>query len=131
MSRRHKRRVMNQINVVPYIDVTLVLLIIFMVTAPMTNPGVVELPKVDQALKQPTKPPMMITVGKNNEITFENKPMKKDALLAAVRQAIQEAPDRAVVIAADKQVIYDDVVQVMNLLKVNKIDKVGLLLSPQ
>ena len=55
-SRRKSRRVMNQINVVPYIDVTLVLLVIFMVTAPMTNPGVVELPKVGQALKQASAP---------------------------------------------------------------------------
>ena len=47
-----KRRMMDQINVVPYIDVMLVLLVIFMVTAPMTNPGVVELPKVGQSLKQ-------------------------------------------------------------------------------
>ena len=54
MSRTRKRRMMNQINVVPYIDVTLVLLVIFMVTAPMTNPGVVELPKVGQAMKQAT-----------------------------------------------------------------------------
>ena len=50
VSRSRKRRMMNQINVVPYIDVTLVLLVIFMVTAPMTNPGVVDLPKVGQAL---------------------------------------------------------------------------------
>ena len=56
MSRRKSRRLMNQINVVPYIDVTLVLLVIFMVTAPMTNPGVVELPKVGQTLKQPAAP---------------------------------------------------------------------------
>ena len=48
MARNRKRRMMNQINVVPYIDVTLVLLVIFMVTAPMTNPGVVDLPKVGQ-----------------------------------------------------------------------------------
>jgi len=47
----NKRRLMNQINVVPYIDVMLVLLVIFMVTAPMTNPGVVDLPRVGQSLK--------------------------------------------------------------------------------
>ena len=52
MARTRKRRMMNQINVVPYIDVTLVLLVIFMVTAPMTNPGIVDLPKVGQGLKQ-------------------------------------------------------------------------------
>ena len=51
-----KRRLMNQINVVPYIDVMLVLLVIFMVTAPMTNPGVVDLPKVGQSLKQQVAP---------------------------------------------------------------------------
>ena len=131
MSRRHKRRVMNQINVVPYIDVTLVLLIIFMVTAPMTNPGVVELPKVGQTLKQPAKPPMMITVGKDKKITFENKQVEKDELLAQVREALDVTPERAVVIAADKNVMYDDVVQVMTLLKVNNIQQVGLLLAPQ
>ena len=53
---RRPRRLMNQINVVPYIDVTLVLLVIFMITAPMTNPGVVELPKVGLALKQAVAP---------------------------------------------------------------------------
>lgn len=131
MSRRHKRRVMNQINVVPYIDVTLVLLIIFMVTAPMTNPGVVELPKVGQTLKQPPKPPMMITVGKDKKVTFENKTIEKDELLAKVREALIATPDRAVVIAADKNVLYDEVVQVMNLLKVNDVKQVGLLLAPQ
>ena len=58
-----KRRMMNQINVVPYIDVMLVLLVIFMVTAPMTNPGVVELPKVGQSLKQKIDP-IVISVKK-------------------------------------------------------------------
>ncbi len=51
-----KRRLMNQINVVPYIDVMLVLLVIFMITAPMTNPGVVDLPRVGQSLKQQVNP---------------------------------------------------------------------------
>ena len=59
-----KRRLMNQINVVPYIDVMLVLLVIFMVTAPMINPGVVDLPKVGQSLKQKIKP-IIISIKKN------------------------------------------------------------------
>ena len=88
MSRTRKRRLMNQINVVPYIDVTLVLLVIFMVTAPMTNPGVVDLPKVGQALKQPQVPPVVLTVKLNNKIELDNKPMARDELLLAVRQAI-------------------------------------------
>ena len=130
MARTRKRRMMNQINVVPYIDVTLVLLVIFMVTAPMTNPGVVDLPKVGQDLKQPLLPPLVLTVKLNHKIEFDNKAMPRDELLLAVRQAIQKLPERSVVIAADKNVKYDDVIAVMDLLKQNKVDKVGLLLSP-
>ena len=130
MSRTRKRRLMNQINVVPYIDVTLVLLVIFMVTAPMTNPGIVDLPKVGQALKQPQFPPVVLTVKLNNKIELDGKPMSRDALLLAVRQAVIKNPERSVVIAADKNVKYDDVIGVMDLLKQNKIDKVGLLLKP-
>ena len=130
MSRTRKRRMMNQINVVPYIDVTLVLLVIFMVTAPMTNPGVVDLPKVGQTLKQSQVPPVVLTVKLNNKIELDNKPMERDELLLAVRQALAKAPERSVVIAADKNVKYDDVIGVMDLLKKNKVDKVGLLLSP-
>jgi biopolymer transport protein TolR len=130
MSRTRKRRLMNQINVVPYIDVTLVLLVIFMVTAPMTNPGVVDLPKVGQALKQPKLPPVVLTVKLNKKIELDNKPMEYDQLLLAVRNTLNKSPERSVVIAADKNVKYDEVVKVMNLLKTNKIDKVGLLLAP-
>ena len=130
MSRNRKRRMMNQINVVPYIDVTLVLLVIFMVTAPMTNPGVVDLPKVGQSLKQSQVPPLVLTVKQNNEIELDNQAMARDQLLTKVRQALTASPERAVVIAADKNVKYDDVIAVMDLLKQNQVDKVGLLLSP-
>ena len=130
MSRNRKRRMINQINVVPYIDVTLVLLVIFMVTAPMTNLGVVELPKVGQSLKQSQVPPLVLTVKQNNEIELDNQAMARDQLLSKVRQALTASPERAVVIAADKNVKYDDVIAVMDLLKQNQVDKVGLLLSP-
>lgn len=129
MSRTRKRRLMNQINVVPYIDVTLVLLVIFMVTAPMTNPGVVELPQVGQALKQP-EVPMVLTVKADNTTELDNKPLARDVLLFEIRQQLEKTPNRAVVIAADKNVKYDDVIGVMDLLKQNKVDKVGLLLKP-
>lgn len=130
MSHNRKRRMMNQINVVPYIDVTLVLLVIFMVTAPMTNPGVVDLPKVGQSLKQSQVPPLVLTVKQNNQIELDNQAMTRDQLLSKVRQALTASPERAVVIAADKNVKYDDVIAVMDLLKQNQVDKVGLLLSP-
>lgn len=130
MSRTRKRRMMNQINVVPYIDVTLVLLVIFMVTAPMTNPGVVELPGAGQALSQPKLPPIVVTVKKNGNTELDGKAMQRDELLSAVKVQLGKAPERSVVIAADKSVKYEDVIGVMDLLKTNKVDKVGLLLKP-
>lgn len=96
----------------------------------MTNPGVVDLPKVGQALKQPQLPPVVLTVKLNHKIELDNKPMPRDELLLAVRNALAKSPERSVVIAADKNVKYDDVIGVMDLLKQNKVDKVGLLLAP-
>jgi biopolymer transport protein TolR len=130
MSRSHRprRRMMNQINVVPYIDVMLVLLVIFMVTAPMTTPGVVELPQVGQALKQ-VAAPLVITVKKDKSIELDGKRLQRDELLAVVRDSQQKHPDQSVVIAADKNARWDDVIGVMDLLKQNKVDKVGLLLK--
>jgi len=121
MSRRRTRRLMNQINVVPYIDVTLVLLVIFMVTAPMTNPGVVELPQVGQALKQAAAP-LVITVKTDKTLELDGKQITRDELLYAVKQKISKQPQQAVVIAADKKARYEDVVGVMDLLKQNKVD---------
>ena len=129
MSRTRKRRLMNQINVVPYIDVTLVLLVIFMVTSPTTNPGVVDLPQVGQALKQPVVP-LVLTVKRDKTIELDQKPFARDTLLLAVKQQLEKTPQRPVVIAADKRVEYDDVIAVMDLLKQNKVEKVGLLLKP-
>lgn len=129
MSRTRKRRLMNQINVVPYIDVTLVLLVIFMVTSPTTNPGVVDLPQVGQALKQPVAP-LVLTLKRDKTIELDQKPFARDTLLLAVKQALTKTPQRPVVIAADKRVEYDDVIAVMDLLKQNKVEKVGLLLKP-
>lgn len=126
---RRSRRLMNQINVVPYIDVTLVLLVIFMITAPMTNPGVVELPQVGQALKQ-VAAPLVITLKTDKTLELDGKRMQRDELLFAVRQKTANQPQQPVVIAADKDVRYEDVVGIMDLLKRNKVEKVGLLLKP-
>jgi biopolymer transport protein TolR len=125
-----KRRLMNQINVVPYIDVMLVLLVIFMVTAPMTNPGVVDLPRVGQSLKQQVAP-IIISIKKDASIVIKGKKYKKDDLLAYVKNAISKNSEQSVVIAADKKVQYQEVVIVMDLLKQNEINKVGLLLKPE
>ena len=120
---------MNQINVVPYIDVMLVLLVIFMVTAPMTNPGVVELPKVGETLKQQVNP-IVISIKKNGKIEIDGKTFKNDALLAHVKKITDKNPKQSVVIAADKKVNYGKVITIMDLLKQNEVGKVRLLLTP-
>jgi len=128
MARTRKRRMMNQINVVPYIDVTLVLLVIFMVTAPMTNPGVVDLPSVGQTLKQ-TAAPLVVTVRKSGEAEIASQTLPRDQLLIEIKKQLAEAP-RAVVVAADEKTEYGKVVEVMDLLKQAKVEKVGLLFQP-
>jgi len=128
MSRTRKRRMMNQINVVPYIDVTLVLLVIFMVTAPMTNPGIVDLPKVGQALKQ-TGALIVVTVQKDGVAEIEGKKIQRDQLLFEIKKQLKNAP-RAVVVAADEKTQYGKVIEVMDMLKQAKVDKVGLLFKP-
>jgi len=125
-----KRRLMNNINVVPYIDVMLVLLVIFMVTAPMTNPGVVELPRVGQDLKQQNTP-ITVSVKKDGSLEMAGKKIKADALLIKLNQKLEKNPELSVVIAADKKTQYENVVTVMDLLKQNQIHKVGLLLKPE
>jgi biopolymer transport protein TolR len=128
MARTRKRRVMNQINVVPYIDVTLVLLVIFMVTAPMTNPGVVELPKVGQSLKQ-TGAPIVVTVKKDGATEIQGKHYERDALLVEIKEQLK-VKDRPVVVAADEKTQYGKVIAVMDLLKQANVEKVGLLFKP-
>ena len=128
MARTRKRRMMNQINVVPYIDVTLVLLVIFMVTAPMTNPGLVELPKVGQVLKQ-TGAPIVVIVRKDGIAEIEGKKLPHDELLFEIKKQLKQSP-RAVVVAADEKTEYGKVIGVMDLLKQAKVDKVGLLFKP-
>ena len=128
MARTRKRRMMNQINVVPYIDVTLVLLVIFMVTAPMTNPGVIDLPKVGQSLKQPSAP-IVVTIKKDGSIELDGDKIQRDALLGKVKAKLKNKQS-AVVVAGDEKAEYKNIVQILDLLQTNKIEKVGLLTKP-
>ena len=130
MSRTRKRRMMNQINVVPYIDVTLVLLVIFMVTAPMTNPGVLNLPKVGSSLSQSlTSKPILVTVKKDGSTEIDGKNLSRDKLLFEIKSQLKNST-RPVVVAADEKTQYGKVVEVMDLLKQAKVEKVGLLFKP-
>ena len=130
MSRTRKRRMMNQINVVPYIDVTLVLLVIFMVTAPMTNPGVLDLPKVGSGLNQNLNvKPIVVTVKKDGSTEIDGKSLSRDKLLFEIKNQLKDRT-RSVVVAADEKTQYGKVIEVMDLLKQAKVDKVGLLFKP-
>ena len=130
---RRPRKQMNEINVVPYIDVMLVLLIIFMVTAPLIQPGVVELPQVGQSLKVPVAP-LEVTLRedggiqlRDRDVSKSNQTVAEDELLAAVQEKQAAFPDTPVVIAADKDVRYEKVLQLMDLLQRNGVARVGLL----
>jgi biopolymer transport protein TolR len=131
---RRPRKSINQINVVPYIDVMLVLLIIFMVTAPLINPGTIDLPSVGKALNQPASPPLEITIKLDRTLWLRDlagaeqaKKVTRDDLVARIREKQQRAPEQGVVIAADRAVRYEDVIGVIDLLQQNRISKVGLL----
>ena len=130
MSRSRKRRLLNQINVIPYIDVTLVLLVIFMVTTPLINLGVVDLPSVGQSLRQIKQGPIVLTIASDGQISLEQKQLSRSALVPALRQLLKDDHQRPVVIAADKTTQYVEIIAVMDLLKRAHIDKVGLLLQP-
>lgn len=130
---RTGRRMKNEINVVPYIDVMLVLLVIFMVTAPMITPGLVELPSVGQASEVPAKP-VEIQVDKDGKLAIrlrdagsEFMNIEKSTLLNEVRSRMQA--DSPVVIAADGKVPYETVMGLMDELRSNGITRLGLIVD--
>ena len=129
VSRGRGRRTINEINMVPFIDVMLVLLIIFMVTAPMITPSVVDLPSVGKAGKQPDRV-IQIVIAKDEslEITQKSKTTKlgKSDVASAVKTAQDGDASVPVVISADRNVKYESVVKVMDTLQRAGIQRVGL-----
>jgi biopolymer transport protein TolR len=133
--RVRKRKLKAEINVVPYIDVMLVLLIIFMVTAPLINPGTIELPSVGQQLPTRVIPPVEITLRADRSLWVRDlganettaRRVNRDDLIARLRAKQESNKDQGVVIAADKSVRYEEVIGIIDLLRQNQIAKVGLL----
>ena len=133
-----RRRASADINVVPYIDVMLVLLVIFMVAAPIVSPATVDLPTVANATPQQKAPPIVVTVHENGDLTargkdnagnaFERK-LDKQGLLDFVHQRQNENPHQPVVIAAERSVKYEAVLDVMSVLKADGIKRVGLMVK--
>ena len=123
------RRTINEINMVPFIDVMLVLLIIFMVTAPMITPSVIDLPSVGKAAKQPDQV-IQIVVQKDGSLEMvndaKNSKINFDSLANTVQLAQTGQTSSAVVISADRNVKYETVVKVMDTLQRAGIQRVGL-----
>jgi biopolymer transport protein TolR len=133
-SRRRGRRTISEINMVPFIDVMLVLLIIFMVTAPLITPSMISLPRVGKAPSQPAKPIQVLVEkderiqvtaagGKALSVALAEVGATVKALQPAVPEGEQAAP---VVISADKSIQYETVVKVMDALQRAGVQRVGL-----
>jgi biopolymer transport protein TolR len=130
------RKFKSEINVVPYIDVMLVLLIIFMVAAPLTNPSVINLPTAAKSSLPPTEyieitlqPDSVARInikGKKGRTEESYTAPTHAALIKRLRSLHEENPDLAVMIAADKDIKYDEVVQVISDAKKFGIGRVGL-----
>ena len=128
-SRGRGRRTINEINMVPFIDVMLVLLIIFMVAAPLITPSVIDLPSVGKAAKQPDQV-IQIVIGKDESIEMKVKEKTSSLglkqIASAVKQAQSGVTNSAVVISADKNIKYEIVVKVMDTLQRAGVQRVGL-----
>ena len=133
-----QRRLKNEINVVPYIDVMLVLLVIFMVTAPLVTPGVIDLPSVGKSSQQPPTPPIEIQVRADGSLSIRETTKGQAAeqkvtqaqLATFVRDLQRRNPEQPVLIAGDKEVKYEMIMKVMDELQRQNVKRVGLLVKP-
>lgn len=132
----HKRRgPMHEINVVPYIDVMLVLLVIFMVTAPLVTPGVIDLPSVDKA-SAPKIAPIEVVIAEDRKLTIRERDgngrvlNERPVARGEIGKLIKD-PKTPVLIAGDKNVKYEAVLQLMDELRAQGIERVGLQVKPR
>ncbi|MBK1724662.1 protein TolR [Thiocystis violacea] len=137
MRRRNRRRLMAEINVVPYIDVMLVLLVIFMVTAPLITSGVkVSLPQEKAGgLASPTTESVVITVDEFGDYyvdvgTEKNQPASDQILFDRIRTVLEYRPDTPILVRADNRVDYGRVVRAMVIAQAAGAPEVGLITVP-
>ena len=134
-----KRRPMADINIVPYVDVMLVLLVIFMVTAPLVTPGVIDLPSVGKA-GLPKLAPLEIVVMEDQKLIVRERdaggrlvneqPVSRQALTQIIKERQSKNPELSVLIAGDKNVRYEAVLNVMDDLRSQSVTRVGLQVKP-
>ena len=122
---------MSDINVTPFVDVMLVLLIIFMVTAPMMMQGVdIDLPEATADSIGSEKEPLTITIDKENQVYINNYKVPVDSLQEKLIKIREGRSDTEVFLKADKEISYGTVIQVMSLIKGAGIDKLGMVTEP-
>ena len=136
-ARRIRKKPIGQINVVPYIDVMLVLLVIFMITAPLLTQGVkVELPQADAETVQPSQlEPLVVTIDAQGELHLSvgssaAEQMDADSLAVRVAATLRLSPKTPVYVRGDRNVPYGKVVTVMAMLQKAGVPGVGLLTEP-
>ena len=123
---------MSEINVTPFVDVMLVLLIVFMITAPLLKTGVeIELPEVDTPNISEKKDPLIITINKKNETFISKKKLDTLTLNAKLSEVKRANPDIQVYIRADKTVRYDVLMKVMKQIIDGGISNVSLITLPK
>jgi biopolymer transport protein TolR len=130
-----QRRLKNEINVVPYIDVMLVLLVIFMVTAPMMTTSTIDLPSVGKAATASVAP-LEVSIKADQSLMLTDRagdgkdvPVNRKELMNLIKAAQDKNPDQPVLIAGDKSVKYEAVLSVMDELQRAQIKRVGLLVQ--
>ena len=127
-----RRKLMAQINVVPFIDVILVLLIVFMIATPALRTGEIDLPSVGQPLSTTQGDPIEVTIKADGTLslrdggTASRDKFTRASLVSRV-VTMQQGKERPVVIAADKNVKYDEVVSLLSLLHAQGVKRVGLV----
>jgi biopolymer transport protein TolR len=128
------RKQVASINVVPLIDVMLVLLVVFMITAPFINPGQVELPSVAKTATTPSQP-LEVMIKASGDMVLKNRandgeeiPVTAANLAREVKRILKQ--DQPVVISADKSVRYEEVMNAMSALQAAQVTRIGLLAKP-
>jgi biopolymer transport protein TolR len=132
MAGTHKGKIMGEINVVPLVDVVLVLLIIFMVTAPMMNQGLeVELPATNSSALKQTDEVLVLTVTRESKLYLDEFEVEINTLAAKIKNIVGRNPQTKIYLRADKSVPYGVIVQVMAQTREAGIQNLGMVTEPE
>ncbi len=131
-NRSSNRRLMSEINVTPFVDVMLVLLIVFMITAPLLKTGVeINLPEADTPNIPDKENPLIVSINKDNDIFISEKKIIKKNLFKKLREIKKANPKVVIYIRADKSITYENLMSVMKQVIESNITNVSLITNPE